>query len=53
LGGRLSIRSKALMIRDRTELILVIVDNVLLDFLSRTEVRESRKTSRALAVTLY
>ena len=53
LGGRRSIRSKALIIRDYTKLILVIVNNVLLDFLSRTKVRESRKTSKALATTIY
>jgi hypothetical protein len=53
LGGRLNIKSRALIIRDYTELILVIVNNVLLDFLSRTKVRESRKTSKALAITLY
>jgi hypothetical protein len=53
LGGRLSIKSKAFIIKDYIKLILVIINNVLLDFLSRTKVRESYKMSKALVITLY
>ena len=53
LKERLSIKSKTFIIKDYIKLILVIINNVLLDFLSRTKTRESYKTFKELAIIFY